>query len=798
MRVLVVDDHELIRRGICSLLSGVPTLKICGEAIDGQDAVEKAKALLPDIIVMDISMPRLNGLEASREIKRVLPHSEIVIVSQHSTPQMVRQAFNAGVSGYVVKSSISSDLLAAIATVARHETFAKVDGLSSSNQIVDAQEILQRSAAFERALHDSEERFRSAMNNMAEGLYTLDTDGLVTYVNPAAEAIVGWTSAELLGKKMHDVIHYKHPDGTPYPSSECPGLQVLKDGIQLREQEDIFIRKNGSFFPVLLSASLLKSEDKPIGIVVSFRDDTQRRQAEEGLRQSERIYRAIGESIDYGVWICDTNGRSIYASPSFLELVGLTQEECSESGWGHLLPPEDAEATMAAWKECVRTGTFWEREHRFRGVDGKWHDILARGVPIRNSKGNILRWVGINLDIQRRKDAERDLHVLIQTLEARISERTRELENVTDKLRELSGRLLQIQDEERRRIARELHDGVGQLLAAMNMNLAALAEEEGGLSPQSNQLLEESVGLLDQASQEIRTMSHLLHPPLLDEVGLESALRWFSDGFADRSKIAVNVHLAPGFSKGLPRDLALALFRIVQECLTNVHRHSGSQTAQVSIERTAEEITLEVKDEGRGITEEIQGRITSGESSGVGMRGMRERIRQFGGRWEVHSSPKGTRVVAVFPIPPVQEQSTDSGDSSQDIVRAPLANSDSEASVILCIDDELTGLLPRKLLLESAGHRVIEARSGEEGIRLFQTEKVAAVILDYWMSGMKGTAVASELKRINPSVPIIVLSGMSDLPGEAAGLVDQWIMKGTTRAEELLDSVNALLERRPI
>jgi response regulator RpfG family c-di-GMP phosphodiesterase len=124
-------------------------------------------------------------------------------------------------------------------------------------------------------------------------------------------------------------------------------------------------------------------------------------------------------------------------------------------------------------------------------------------------------------------------------------------------------------------------------------------------------------------------------------------------------------------------------------------------------------------------------------------------------------------------------------------------NSNGKAATILCIDDEVAGLLPRKLLLESAGHRVIQARSGEEGIKLFRTEKVAAVILDYWMSGMKGTVVASELKRINPAVPIIVLSGVADLPGEAAGVVDQWIMKGSTRSEELLNFVSALLDRRP-
>jgi PAS domain S-box-containing protein len=799
MRILVADDHELVRRGICSILGAESTLTICGEAIDGRDAVEKAKALRPDVIVMDISMPRLNGLEAIREIKSFLPQVEIVIVSQHAASQMIRQGFNAGARGYVLKSSISADLLAAVAKVSRHETFASVEGQSRTSGALDAEQILQQSAAFEKALRESEERFRSAMNNMAEGLIIVDTEGKFTYANPAAEAMVGWTSAELAGKKMHEALHYKHADGTPFPASKCPALQAIEKGVELREHEDAFVRKDGSVFPVIYSAATLKNEGKVVGLVSCFRDDTKRHQAEEGLRQNERIYRAIGESIDYGIWICDAAGKNIYASPSFLNLIGQTQAQCSELGWTRALHPEDADGTIAAWNECVRTGTFWEREHRFRGSDGRWHDVLARGVPVRDSHGEILRWVGINLDIQRRKDAERDLHSLVQSLEARISDRTRELENATEKLRELSGTLLQTQDEERRRIARELHDGVGQLLAAMNMNLSTLVQEGDKLSADARRSLEENASLLEQASQEIRTMSHLLHPPLLDEVGLESAVRWFIDGFSERSKIAVKIELSAGFSKGLPRDLALSLFRIVQECLTNVHRHSESATALVSIARSAGEITLEVQDDGGGIAPEIQARIASGVSPGVGLRGIRERVRQFGGRLEVASNPSGTRIAAVLPVPDFEEQTEPeiraSGNGGAGRAAAPRSR---DTSTILCIDDETSGLLPRKLLLESAGHRVLEARSGEEGIRLFQSEKVAAVILDYWMSGMKGTAVASELKRIDPSVPIIVLSGMSDLPGEATGVVDQWIMKGSIRAAELLDSIHSLLERRSV
>jgi PAS domain S-box-containing protein len=663
---------------------------------------------------------------------------------------------------------------------------------------LDSQRSVQRNGAFEKALRESEERFCSAMNNMAEGLYTIDTEGLVTYVNPSAESLFGWTADELLGKKMHDVTHYKHSDGSPFPAAECEGLRVMQKGVELRDHQDVFIRKDGSFFPVVFSASPLKKENRTAGVVVCFRDDTKRQQAEERLRQSERIYRAIGESIDYGVWICDAQGRNIYASPSFLKLVGLTQEQCSESGWTHVLHPEDAHSTVAAWQECIRSGAFWEREHRFRSVDGTWRHILARGVPIRDARGSILYWAGINLDDQHRKEAEQQMRVLVQSLEARVAERTGQLANASEKLRELSAKLMQTQDEERRRIARELHDGVGQLLAAMNMQVSRVTLEESTLPPKIGHVLNETLRLIEDASREIRTMSHLLHPPLLDEVGLESALHWYVEGFAERSKIKVKTQLAPGFSTGLPRELSLSLFRIVQECLTNVHRHSESATALVKVVRASNEITLEVADAGKGIPPDIQTSFALGACSGVGLRGMRERIRQFDGRLDVQSGLSGTRIVAVVPLAGLLRDETKGAfEESPSEMAIDAGNAGNDAVTILCIDDEPDGLLPRRLLLESAGYRVIQANSGPEGIRLFQTETVDAVILDYWMSGMKGTAVASELKRINSGVPIIVLSGMSDLPGEASGLIDQWIVKGSTRAEQLLSSINSLLERRP-
>ena len=210
-------------------------------------------------------------------------------------------------------------------------------------------------------------------------------------------------------------------------------------------------------------------------------------------------------------------------------------------------------------------------------------------------------------DISERKQTEARIQELHEDLELRVSERTAELEKKnrellmqTDVVRELSGRLLQIQDEERRRIARELHDSAGQLLAAINMNISKVAREKEKLSTGAGRSVEEAADLVQQALVEIRTMSHLLHPPLLDEVGLESAIRGFIEGFAQRSKIDVNLIVAPGFERLSP-DLEITIFRVIQECLTNVHRHSGSRKAEVRLTRRHGCIHLEVSDEGKGI-----------------------------------------------------------------------------------------------------------------------------------------------------------------------------------------------------
>ena len=234
-------------------------------------------------------------------------------------------------------------------------------------------------------------------------------------------------------------------------------------------------------------------------------------------------------------------------------------------------------------------------------------------------------------------------------LEERIRQRTALLEVTNQSLHDLSARLMKVRDEEQRRIARHLHDSTGQTLAVLMMNLHQLEREAEELSASVAKTAAESAALAKEVSDSVRTVSYLLHPPLLDETGLKSALAWYAEGFEERSGIKVHLEMPSDFERQ-PSDLETAVFRIVQECLTNIHRHSASLTAHICICQFAGGLALEVTDTGRGISAETLSKISSVGLSGVGLRGMRERVTSLGGAFEILSEGKGTTVKVAIPL----------------------------------------------------------------------------------------------------------------------------------------------------
>lgn len=229
----------------------------------------------------------------------------------------------------------------------------------------------------------------------------------------------------------------------------------------------------------------------------------------------------------------------------------------------------------------------------------------------------------------------------------KIEEANRELARNNDVLKTLSARLLHIQDQERRRVAREVHDGAGQLVAALSINVDRL--DASGSEIERAQILADTKSVVRTLNAELRTISHLLHPPLLDEVGLSSALQWYIDGFCQRSAIAAQLHIDPNLHR-LGPDTETAIFRVVQECITNVHRHSGATQVSVSLLALASCVRVEVVDNGKGIVSMQNGSNGGPETTGVGISGMRERVSQLGGTLNIQSGPAGTSVRAEFPV----------------------------------------------------------------------------------------------------------------------------------------------------
>lgn len=301
--------------------------------------------------------------------------------------------------------------------------------------------------------------------------------------------------------------------------------------------------------------------------------------------------------------------------------------------------------------------------------------LIALGGANRNKQLRLNETIeALTREARERQRAEQDLRKAHDQLEARVLQRTEELSKALDRLqseisvrqqaeidlRQLSVRLMTLQDEERRRIARDLHDTVGQTLAAVKMSIALIRQVKG--SPTALQpLIDDLNALADEALQEVRTTSYLLHPPLLDEAGIAPAARWFVEGFARRSGLHIDCDIPQNMDRP-SRDRELVLFRILQESLTNVHRHSQASAATVRLTRTGDHIEIEVRDNGKGIPEARLRRIdSSAAQAGVGITGMRERVLKLGGLFHIEALSPGTAVRAALPLH--SEVSADSADA---------------------------------------------------------------------------------------------------------------------------------------
>ena len=328
-----------------------------------------------DVVLSDFALPEFDGGNATRIAVAVAPEVPVIVVTGMIGEERLADTMRLGARDFVLKEKLDR-----LGPAVRRE-------LAAAQVRRDRREL-------EVQLRNEQERFRVLIEKSADAVTILARDGRALYGSPSTEQVLGYALEEFVGREIFEFIH---------PDDIAPAKLQLADVMTAPQRtvtgELRCRRKDGACRWVEYFGTNLLEDPNVGGIVVNYRDVTARKRAVEALQASERIYRAIGESIDYGVWICAPDGTNTYASESFLELVGMTQQQCANFGWGEALHPADAASTIAAWKQCVRTGGNWDIEHRFRGVDGKWHPVLARGVPVRDEHGKVTCWAGINLDI---------------------------------------------------------------------------------------------------------------------------------------------------------------------------------------------------------------------------------------------------------------------------------------------------------------------------------------------------------------------------------------------------------------
>jgi PAS domain S-box-containing protein len=515
-------------------------------------------------------------------------------------------------------------------------------------------------ASLDQAVYEREYT-KAIINTVIDSLVVLDDDCRVQAANQAFYTKFQVSRDQAHGARLYDIGSQDW---------EVSRLQKLLKETDAKSQSDAEFEHH---FPAIgRRAVMLNARRVPLKAVLPsqggdvrkmtllvIQDITERKQAE----LATASLAAIVDSSEDAIVSKNLDGIINTWNKGAERMFGYTFEEAVGKHITLIIPSDRQDEENDILRRLKRG----ERIEHFETVrqrkDGTTFDISVTISPIKDSSGRIIGASKVARDISQRKkldmalrQGEERFRKLSESLDAEVRARTAEIEERNrevltraEQVRQLSYQILRIQDEERRHIARELHDSAGQSLTVLGMNLAAIAKNAKRQAPEITESIEEVLEIVQELTKEIRTTSYLLHPPLLDENGLPAALSWFLRGLSERGGLDIDFSISEEFGR-LPRDLELAVFRLVQECLTNIHRHSGSKTATIRISRDSDRILIEVRDQGKGIPRERLAEIEKG-ISGVGIRGMRERLRQFQGEMILDSVGPGTTVIATIPLP---------------------------------------------------------------------------------------------------------------------------------------------------
>jgi PAS domain S-box-containing protein len=490
------------------------------------------------------------------------------------------------------------------------------------------------------------------------------------------------------------------------------------------------------------------------------------------LQGAEHPYRLLVETIEEGAATLSDDGTILYSNKSFAAFFGVPLEKFIGAPLQSFLSGNDAEflKTLIIGAKLAST----------------------RGEIRLNRKNGKPRTIRLTLSPNRELGLEAICAVATELTE--IVDANQALRVTETSLRQLSARLLQLQDEERRRIARDLHDITGQKIAVLSMSLDRLARLTEQRKPEAKDSIKESRDIVSQIGEEIRTLSYILHPPLLDECGLASAVHWYAEGFQKRSSIKLEVEVDADLPR-LPADAETTLFRVVQESLTNVHRYSGSSSAKIRISKASGEVLLEVIDYGHGIKSgTARGKLDGPAPLGVGIPGMRERLHQLGGDLSVDFGTSGTRVMATLPIRKSAESESDEGESALSVT---IRSAEDARRRILIADDH--ELMRRGLrgLLESHDEWAVcgEAVEGNEAVRKSTELRPDLVIMDVNLPGLSGIEAAQQIRLEREAAKILFFTvhDSDEIIREIIGVGALGYVAKSRASQDLIEAVRIVL-----
>ena len=507
-----------------------------------------------------------------------------------------------------------------------------------SQRILDELPLLRQRADQTSAL------LASIVESSDDAIISKSLDGTVTSWNKGAQQLFGYTADEAIGQPITLIIPPDRLD------EETRIIEGLRRGERIEHYETVRRHKDGSLLDISVTISPLRDGAGHVtGASKVARGIGERKRKERVLAEQARLLDLSNDAIV----VRAPSGDITYWNKGASELYGYSNEQALGQVSHDLLRtvfPEPIEQITATLNRENR----WVGELIHTCADGRQITVSSRWALDRDPFGNPQSVLETNNDITRQRRAEQslrqsqeELRTLADTLEVKVGVRTKDLEQRNVDMSRLSALLLRTQDDERRHIARELHDTAGQTMSAVGMKLERLIHESERTAPHLVKDTETIRNLIHQLNQEIRTTSYLLHPPLLDESGVSAALGWYVRGIEERSGIQIRLSVSENLGR-LPQEMELAIFRVIQESLSNIIRHSGSKTAAIRIDREAEKVRLEIEDQGTGMRAERLAEIQD-KGSGVGVAGMRERIHRFGGEMNIKSNEQGTAVLVTLP-----------------------------------------------------------------------------------------------------------------------------------------------------